>query len=148
VKIRKALIPTTIWHDSELKQFGMTTMLTAIYLRSSPHSNMIYLYRLQPEYAAVDLGISVPEYMKALENLITIGFCKYDPTTNTIWLKSVMVDELGASLKASDNRAKGLQSLLKGLPETSLLKAFKSEFKTPYLLTKKQPENPLKIVAK
>jgi len=138
MKIRKyARLPPNLWHDNELKQFGLTTTLVSIYLRSSPHSNMIYLYQQQPEYAAVDIGLPVNEYLEAIGNLQSIGFCAYDSKTNYVWLRTAMIEDVGEELKETDLRVKGIQALLKGMPESHFLAEFKREFKAKYKLNYK-----------
>lgn len=132
-----AQVPCSFWHNNEIKQFGIDTMIAAIYLRSSPHSNMIYLYRLQPEYAAVDTGLSVQAFLEAIQNLESINYCSFDPATNVVWVRSIMIEDLGQELKEKDNRVAGIQKLLKGIPDCKILSDFRKEFRLKYHLNYK-----------
>lgn len=141
MKIRPyAWMPPKMWHNNEIKQFGLNTLLTAIYLRTSPHSNMIYLYQQQPEYAAVDIGITTKEYIDSLNNLQSIGYVNHDAHTNYVWLKEVMIADLGKELVESDKKVKGIQNLIKGIPQSHLLDEFKREFRLKYKLNHKDKQ--------
>ena len=139
---RFGLVPSCLWQDSEIKQFGVITTLTAVYLRSNHHSNMIHLYQLSPPYAAIDLGISIDEYNDALRNLINVGYCEYDPLKCVVWVRSAMLSDIGEEMAKNDKRVKGLQKYIKQIPESPLKDKFVAEFGRKYRLNYKPPCKP------
>lgn len=135
-----AQFPPSFWVEAKNKRHGLNTTIVSAYLRTSPHSNLIYLYSLHPAYAAADIGMPIEDYMAALNNLISDGDCAFDQETNTVWLRQVMLDDIGASLNKADKRVMGIQSIIKGLPNSRVLEEFKSEFRVKYQLNYKPPK--------
>lgn len=135
-------IPSDLWLDPQIKQFGINTLLTAIYLRSNSHDNMIHLYRLPTQYAMIDLGLSKNDYLEAMSNLVTINYCKFDPLSDVVWVESAMVFDIGSKMKKSDNRVIGLQKLIPLLPSCQLKRDFQEKYGRDYLLKYKPPYKP------
>ena len=125
-------IPCTLWDDPTIKQFGLPTYMVALYLRSNKHSNMVHLYALSPLYASADLCIPAEEYLECLDNLVSIGYCRYSPDHNVIWVRSAMLFDIGAKMAKNDKRIKGLNKLLPMLPNCPLKEEFVQEFSKHY----------------
>lgn len=84
-------------------------LLVATYLVSSPHSNLIGLYRLPVAYIAEDLGLSHRLVRDALKLLGEHGFVVVDNETGRVWIVEAARHELSGKgglqpLKHGDKR--------------------------------------------
>lgn len=83
--------------------------LLAIYLLTSPRSNMVGIYHIDERNISKALGIGLERVTGLLEELANIGFIKYDFEENYVWILSAAISE---SVCANDNQVKGLFNLI------------------------------------
>lgn len=81
----------------------------AIYLMTSPHSDMIGIYHLPIMYLCHETGLGLEGASKGLESLSEMGFCLYDEKSEYVWVKEFAKYQVGASLSEGDNRVKSIQ---------------------------------------
>jgi HNH endonuclease len=81
-----------------------TAQIVALYLVTSPTSNMLGLYYLPVPTIAHETGIAAPSVEAALEELRTVGFAVYDFSTETVFVPQMAAYQIGDSLKVNDNR--------------------------------------------
>lgn len=96
----------------------------AMYLMTSPHSHQSGLYWLPMMYICNEIGIPMEGASKALTWLSGEGFCKYDESTEWIWVCEMAAWQIGSELSEGDKRCKGLQQYLTTLPELPFLGAY------------------------
>jgi hypothetical protein len=85
------------------------SQVLALYLMSSPHSNMIGIYHCPVMYMAYETGMSHEGASKALKSLIEAGFCDYDEASETVFVVRMANYQIGESLKPGDKRVEGLK---------------------------------------
>jgi hypothetical protein len=104
-------IPTRFWPDGmgALVKGNGTAIAMVCYLMSSPHSNMIGIYRLPMDYIIYDTGLSEPEIRETLSLLERAEFAFYDEKAKTIYVPSFAAVQIAPSLKPTDNRIRAIQ---------------------------------------
>lgn len=102
--------------------------LVAMYLVTSPHSNMLGLYYLPVMYIAHETGLGLEGASKGLQRAIEAGFCTYDDDNEMVWVHEMGRFQIGEGLAASDNRVKGIHRALDALPSTQLKQQFKARY--------------------
>jgi len=122
------LIPSHFWQSDSFSAMPIETKLTAVYLLSNHHSNIVHLYKLRAEYAAIDLGISTQQYETAMVNLVKCDFCLHDSDNNVVWIRSAFIGDFGAEINPHDKRIIGLQNFEPQLPDSWILDIFYHEF--------------------
>ena len=132
----------------EIARLGVDAQIVALYLLTSPHSNMIGLFWCPIMYIAHETGRGIEGATKGLESLKSIGFCMYDEENEFVWVKEMARHQVGEKLKESDNKVKGVKSQLKQLPKNNLIDAFLGKYSKNYHLNIKPLESPLKAPPK
>ena len=74
------------------------------YLMSSPHSNMIGIYRLPMEYVKYDTGFSEAAVREAFAILEKSDFAFYDDLAQIVYIPSYAAIQVAPSLSPKDNR--------------------------------------------
>jgi len=137
-----APIPLSIWQDQFLKKNRSLTLFY-IYLRSSPQSNMLYLYNFSIVLACDDLKISLDEFNNNIDILEEEGYLQFDADNQMIWIRHAMILDM-PMLKKTDNKVYGIQKLVNALDyckcKSFLIDNFKEEFTTIYHLKYKKPK--------
>jgi hypothetical protein len=85
------------------------SQIVALYLMTSSHSNMIGVFHCPLIYISHDVGIPLEGASKALQRLSEVGFCEYDSPSEVVFVLRMASFQIGDSLKADDNRVKGLR---------------------------------------
>ncbi len=124
---------------------GVEAQLVALYLVSSPHSNMLGLYYLPRALITHETGLSVQGASKGLRRCIEAGFCAYDDATETVWVYEMALYQIGETLKPDDKRCKGIQREYDALPENPFLSAFFEKFKEAFHLVRCRTERPAEV---
>jgi hypothetical protein len=102
--------------------------LLAMYLMTSPHSNMLGVYYCPVMYMAHESGLDLEGASKALARLIELGFCTFDEASETVFVKNMAAYQIADQLKADDKRVLGIRRDVEKMPEG----AIKSEFIATY----------------
>lgn len=106
--------------------------LVALYLMTSPHANMIGVYHVPVLYLAHETGLPLEGARKGLQRCIEVGFCVYDDVSETVFVMEMAAHQVGATLKASDNRARHIAKLYQGIAESRVRQAFFERYGRPF----------------
>lgn len=113
--------------------------LVALYLMTSPHANMIGVFSLPIGYIQIDTGLPFEGASKGLQRLVEGGFCSYDEAYETVFVHEMANYQIGASLKATDNRVKDIQKQYENLPESLIKSKFFEKYSTAFCLKNGSP---------
>ena len=105
----------------EIRGLGIETQLIALYLMTSPHSNMIGIYYLPIDYVAHDTGIPLEGASKGLQQLCEINFCSFDVASEYVWVHEMALYQVGEQLKPNDKRVMAINDSYFSLPELPFL---------------------------
>ncbi len=122
----------------ELKARGSEAVIVAVYLMTSPHSNMLGLFYQPLLYMAHETGLGVEGASKGLQGCIEAGFCDYDADTEMVWVFEMAVYQIAKELKASDNRCGGIQREYDGLQRNRFLAPFFDRYQAAFHLTSRR----------
>lgn len=117
-----------------LRKLGPEHQLTALYLLTSPGSNMLGLYYLPLCVLSHETGLSEKGAKKALQGLVEAGFCDYDAESELVWVHEMAAYQIAPHLKAADKRAQGVLNELRRLPKTPLKAMFYEHYKERFSL--------------
>ena len=112
----------------------MQTQIVALYLMTSPHSNMIGVFNCPVIYISHETGSPLEGAYEGLKKLIEGGFCTYDEDSETVWIHEMAKFQIGDSLKASDNRVKDIHKQYENLPEGPIKQGFYAKYRDSYHL--------------
>ena len=104
-------IPSSFWIDEippKIKGNPLAIAMVA-YLMSSPHSNMIGIYRLPMAYVRVDTGFSDSLIHDAFHALEEADFAFYDESTQFVYIPTYAATQVAPSLTPRDNRHPAVQ---------------------------------------
>jgi hypothetical protein len=117
----------------------METQIVALYLMTSPHANMIGVFNLPIGYIQIDTGLSFEGASKGLAKLIEGGFCSYDEVNEAVFVHEMANYQIGAALKATDNRVKDIQKQYENLPESHIKSKFYDKYSQAFCLKNISP---------
>lgn len=126
----------------ELAAKGAEALVVAMYLMTSPHSNMLGLYYQPVLYMADETGLSPEGASKGLEACMESGFCDYDPITKMVWVFEMASYQIGSDLDPKDKRCKGIQKDYNALPNTPFLGPFFDRYAERFHLTDRREYAP------
>lgn len=118
----------------QIRKAGIEAQLLALYLVTSPHSNMLGIYYLPILYICHETGLSDARARKALDGLASLEFCEYDESTEHVWVREMVRYQLGEDLDADDNRVKGVKAMLKKLAKNPFTSKFVAKYAEMYHL--------------
>lgn len=98
--------------------------IVALYLMTSPHSNMIGLYHCPIAYIANETGLSSQGATKGLRCLIEAGFCTFDEEIDFVFVHEMAKHQICDTMKEADKRWKGVHNQLAMAPEGKCKQAF------------------------
>jgi hypothetical protein len=85
-----------------IKKKGANAVIVAVYLMTSPHSNMLGLYYQPVLYMAHETGLGIEGASKGLAECIEAGFCVYDEASEMVWVIEMATYQIAAELKPDD----------------------------------------------
>lgn len=115
-----------------LRARGSEAVIVAVYLMTSPHSNMLGLFYQPRLYMAHETGLGIEGASKGLQACIEVGFCAYDEVTEMVWILEMASYQIADVLKESDKRCQGVQKEYDGLPENPFLGSFFDRYSGPF----------------
>jgi hypothetical protein len=137
-----AKVAPTFWTGAtgkELRRRGSEAVVVALYLMSSPHSNMLGLYYQPALYMAHETGLGIEGASKGLQHCIEARFCSFDPDTEMVWVPEMASYQIGDELVSGDKRCKGIQKDYEALPKNPFLAAFFERYGKAFHLTRLHP---------
>jgi hypothetical protein len=141
--VRKyAQVGPQFWSTSktgrEIRKKGAEAVVVAMYLMSSPHSNMLGLYYQPLLYMAHETGLGIEGASKGLRSCIEVGFCSFDEASEVMWVHEMALYQIGEGLKPKDKRCAGVQKEYDAAPECPFLGAFYERYKDVFHLQRKR----------
>ncbi len=136
-----AKVGPTFWTGSTgkaLRRRGIEGVLVALYLVSSPHSNMLGLYYQPLMYMAHETGLGIEGASKGLQSCIEVGFCSYDPDTEMVWVHEMAAWQIAESLSSSDKRCRGIQKDYEAVPDCPFVGPWFDRYRQAYHLTNRR----------
>lgn len=122
----------------QIRSLGAESQLLAMYLMTSPHSNMLGLYWCPINYIAHETGLTLQGASKALQRLIDCGFCDYDSDSEFVWVVEMAKYQIGDALKPTDKQSKGVQNTYDDLPRNPYLCGFYEKYSVSFCMTNKR----------
>ncbi len=101
-----------------LRAQGRDSLLVALYLLTSPSSNMIGLYYLPLATLCHETTVSLPVARRVLAGFGRLGFAFYDDDTEHVWVPEMPRFQIGEELKAQgdgDGKTKGADKRIAGV---------------------------------
>jgi len=83
--------------------------IVAMYLMSSPHSDMTGVYTCPMIYIAYETGLGMEGASKGLQRLIETDFCTYEEVSETVFVHEMAKYQIGEELKVNDNQVKSVK---------------------------------------
>ena len=117
----------------------MQSQIVAMYLMTSPHSNMIGVFHCPSIYISHETGSPLEGATKALHRLCEGGFCTYDDDSEMVWVHEMAKFQIGEVLKPTDNRVKDIQKQYANLPEGRIKTEFFNKYSVAYCLENDKP---------
>lgn len=133
-----AKVMPKFWHGEtcqEIRLRGSEGPLVALYLMTSPMSNMLGLFSQPLLYMAEETGLGLEGARKGLQDCIDAGFCKYHEAGKIVWVIEMAAYQIAPKLKASDNRCAGIQKDYDALPNNPFLGEFFDRYQAAFHLT-------------
>jgi len=118
----------------KLLRGNVEAQLTALYLMTSPHANMIGVFYCPIGYIHLDSGLSIEGATKGLQSLVEGGFCTYDHDSDTVFVHEMAKFQIGDALKPTDNRVKDIQKQYDNLPDGLLKQGFFDKYSQAFCL--------------
>lgn len=120
---RYTRIKHKFWRDERVQRWSDDARLLALYLLTSPHSNLLGCYVLPKLYACEDLGWEPSRFDRAFAQLLRDGFCEYDTQTKLVLITNFLRHN---PLDISPNRIKAAINLVQDLPRSRLIAKLKA----------------------
>lgn len=139
-----------MWHGKTMKALRKSPegLVVALYLMTSPSSNMLGLYAQPILYMAYETGLGEEGAKKGLASCIEAGFCSYDEESEFVFVHEMASYQIASELKASDLRCKGIQKEYDQLADNPFLGAFYERYAESFHLTNARgieaPSKPLR----
>lgn len=129
-----------MWHGSTVKALRKCPegLIVALYLTTSPQSNMLGLFSQPVMYMAYETGLGLEGATKGLAKCIEVGFCAYDEASEFVWVYEMAKYQIAPFLKATDLRVKGVQREYDNLPENPFLGPFFDRYHDAFLIAGKR----------
>lgn len=121
-----------------IRRRGSEALIVAMYLMTSPHSNMLGLYYQPMLYMAHETGLGIEGASKGLAACQEEGFCYYDKDAEMVWVVEMASYQIAEELKATDNRCAGIQKEYDALPDNILLGDFYERYQAAFHLSRKR----------
>lgn len=119
--------------------------IVAMYLMSSPHSEMTGVYTCPILYIAHETGLGMEGASKGLQRLIEIDFCTYEESSETVFVHEMAKYQIGEELKVNDNQVKSVKKAffsMKGEIKAKFFERYKEAFHLVYESPSKAPSKP------
>lgn len=131
-----------MWHGRTFKALRKSPegLVVALYLMTSPSSNMLGLYAQPILYMAYETGLGEEGAMKGLQSCIEAGYCSYDEESEFVWVHEMASYQIASELKESDLRCKGIQKEYDSLADNPFLGAFFDKYKAVFHLSSRRGE--------
>lgn len=130
------VVKPTFWTGATgraLRQ-DVDAQVVALYLMTSPHANIIGVFRCPIGYIAAETGRPFEGASKGLLKLVAMGFCTVDSETETVWVHEMARFQIGDALKGADKRVKHVARFFNEIENPLIKRAFFEKYGTAYQL--------------
>jgi hypothetical protein len=110
-------------------------LIAALYLMTSPHSNMIGIYTLPILYMAHETGMTIKGASEALRRLAELDFCTYDHDAEIVFVHEMAKYQIAEQLSPADKQVIGVRNELAKVSVHSMATAFFDRYKEAFHLT-------------
>jgi len=117
----------------------MQAQIIAMYLMTSPHSNMIGVFTCPILYMAHETGSPMEGATKGLQTLCEGGFCTYDDDSETVWVHEMAKFQVDDELKPGDKRVAGIRKQYDAMPEGRIKDGFFEKYQGAFHLVNAKP---------
>lgn len=143
-----AKLAPTLWTGETgkaLRKKGPEALIVAVYLMSSPHSNMLGLYYQPVMYMAHETGLGIEGASKGLLDCIEASFCSYDADTEMVYVHEMAAYQIGTALSPGDKRCKGIQKDYDALHSCPFLASWFDRYCADFNLTTRRENKTKKL---
>ena len=138
-----------IGETGKLLRGNPEAQVLALYLMTSPHSNMIGVFHCPILYMAHETGLSVEGATKGLQRLSEVGFCTYEEASETVFIHRMARFQVAEQLKPDDKRVKGINKDWSNIESASIRAAFFAIYSVAFHLKKEDKKgSPFKAPSK
>lgn len=106
--------------------------LLALYLMTSPHSNMIGVFYCTVRSMSDETGIPFEGASEALRRLVEEGFCVFDDETDEVFVVQMASHQIAERLEPKDNRCKSVARELALVDSPKLQAAFLAVYREAF----------------
>lgn len=132
-----ATIRPTFWTGDTgraVRAAGRDAQVLALYLLSSPSSNMIGLYYLPIPTLCHETGLSPQGASKALARLSEAQFARFDPVSEHVFVLEMARYQIGESLVIKDKRTAGVINAWQAMIKSPFYLDFWHRYRNAYHL--------------
>ena len=140
-----AKVAPKMWHGKTMKALrrGPEGLIVAMYLMTSPSSNMLGLFAQPVLYMAHETGLGEEGARKGLQQCIDAEFCSYDEESEFVWVREMAGYQIASELKSGDKRTIGIRKDYEALPDNPFLGEFFDRYALAFhLKTRRGNEGP------
>jgi hypothetical protein len=121
------LVDKRFWGDDRIRALPVEGKLLMMYLLTGPQSDRTGLFRMFPDGAMCDTGLSREGFEVAMARLVESGMVRWDPAGMMVWI----VNRIRYSFtgKVSELHARGIVRVLDDLPGSPLKEQFLAHYR-------------------
>lgn len=128
---------------------NLPAQVVALYLMTSPHANMIGVFYCPIDSIAKETGLPLEGASEALRCLIEADFCRFDETTEEVFVTRMAAYQIGEQLDPKDKRCIGVARELEKVSSDRMRIGFRANYAVPFNLpittqAEPPPSSPLK----
>lgn len=113
--------------------------LTALYLMTSPHANMIGVFQCPLIYISHETGSPLEGATESLWELVNRDFCTYHEDTEMVWVHEMARFQIADALKPGDLRISGIQKMYESLSVPEIKAGFFERYGAAFHLVDNKP---------
>lgn len=83
-------IDASFWTDPKVRKLLPSGRLLLLYLITNPHTHVSGIYYLSRSTILHETGLTNGVLDTLSDTLSSLGFCRFDPETETVWVKNMM----------------------------------------------------------
>lgn len=135
-----AKIVPKMWHGKTMKALRKhpEALIVAMYLMTSPSSNMLGLFAQPVMYMAYETGLGIEGASKGLHVCVDAGFCSYDEESEFVFVHEMASYQIASELNPKDKQCVGIQKAYDALPENPFLEAWHDRYAAAFHLVNKR----------
>lgn len=139
-----AKVVPKMWHGKTMKALRKhpEALIVAMYLITSPSSNMLGLFAQPVMYMAYETGLGIEGASKGLQQCVAAGFCSYDEESEFVFVHEMASYQIASELSPKDKQCVGIQKAYDALPDNPFLGAWYDRYAAAFHLTNRREGEP------